>query len=50
MPLGIDELILELLAKRVAFCVEHSYRCESCRGTLRSGEKGIEVPAATTGH
>lgn len=39
MPLGIDELILELLNKRVQFCVNHEYRCDSCRGTLRSGEK-----------
>jgi sirohydrochlorin ferrochelatase len=46
MPLGIDELILELLAKRVGFCVEHSYRCDSCRGTIRSGEKDVAVPAA----
>ncbi len=38
MPLGIDELILELLAKRVGFCVEHTFRCDSCRGTMRSGE------------
>ena len=46
MPLGIDELILELLAKRVGFCVEHEFRCDSCRGTIRSGEKGITIPAA----
>src|SRR4051794_17017144 len=26
MPLGIDDLILELLAKRVAFCVENAFR------------------------
>jgi sirohydrochlorin ferrochelatase len=50
MPLGIDDLILELLAKRVGFCVEHEFRCESCRGTIRSGEKGIPIPAATAGH
>ena len=47
MPLGIDDLILELLAKRVGFCVEHDYRCESCRGTIRSGEKGIALPASS---
>src|SRR5207237_10093278 len=41
MPLGIDELIRELLTKRVQFCVEQNYRCESCRGTLRSGEKQV---------
>ena len=51
MPLGIDDLILELLAKRVAFCVEHDYRCDSCRGTLRSGECGVAIPAAApSGH
>jgi len=38
MPLGIDDLILELLAKRVGQCVKNGYRCESCRGTMRSGE------------
>jgi sirohydrochlorin ferrochelatase len=46
MPLGIDDLILELLAKRVNFCVQHDYRCDSCRGTIRSGENGIAIPAA----
>jgi sirohydrochlorin ferrochelatase len=46
MPLGIDELILELLNKRVQFCVNHEYRCDSCRGTLRSGEKGVVLPVA----
>jgi sirohydrochlorin ferrochelatase len=50
MPLGIDELILELLAKRVGFCIEHGFRCESCRGTIRSGERGIPIPAASAGH
>jgi sirohydrochlorin ferrochelatase len=38
MPLGIDDLILELLAKRAGFCVDHEFRCDSCRGTVRSGE------------
>jgi sirohydrochlorin ferrochelatase len=41
MPLGIDDLILELLNKRIQFCVDHSYRCDSCRGTPRSGEKQV---------
>ena len=50
MPLGIDDLILELLNKRVQFCVQHDYRCDSCRGTIRSGEKGIEIPAAAPHH
>jgi sirohydrochlorin ferrochelatase len=48
-PLANHDLILELLAKRVGFCVEQNYRCESCRGTIRSGEKGVEVPAAAPG-
>jgi sirohydrochlorin ferrochelatase len=38
MPLGIDELILELLKKRADFCVSNGFRCESCQGTVRSGE------------
>ncbi len=46
MPLGIDDLILELLNKRVDFCVDHGLRCDSCRGTLRSGEQGIPIPPA----
>jgi sirohydrochlorin ferrochelatase len=50
MPLGIDDLILELLAKRVSFCVNHHYRCDSCRGTTRSGEAGVEIPAAAAPH
>jgi sirohydrochlorin ferrochelatase len=37
-PLGIDDLMLQLINKRAQFCVENQYRCESCRGTLRSGE------------
>jgi len=41
--LGIDELILDLLEKRVEFCVGHDYRCDVCRGTLRSGET-LQVP------
>jgi sirohydrochlorin ferrochelatase len=46
MPLGIDDLILDLLNKRIQYCANHEYRCDSCRGTLRSGETGIVVPAA----
>jgi sirohydrochlorin ferrochelatase len=37
-PLGIDDLILDLLAKRIGHCVENDYRCDACQGTLRSGE------------
>ena len=47
MPLGIDELILDLLAKRVGFCLEHEYRCDSCRGTLRSGEISDAAPESS---
>ena len=50
MPLGIDDLILELLAKRVSFCVDKNFRCESCRGTVRSGEKDVAMPAAPAPH
>src|SRR3954467_2199162 len=39
--LGIDDLILDLLQKRISWCGEHNYNCESCRGTIRSGETGI---------
>jgi len=46
MPLGIDDLILDLLNKRIQFCANHEYTCESCRGTVRSGEPGV-VAAVT---
>ena len=48
MPLGLDDLILDLLAKRVGFCAEHQFLCESCRGTIRSGEMNVggNAPAA----
>ena len=36
--LGLDDLILELLNKRVDHCVENRFVCEVCRGTNRSGE------------
>lgn len=38
MPLGIDDLILDLLNKRAQFCLGNQLVCDSCRGTLRSGE------------
>jgi len=37
MPLGVDDLILDLLDKRVQFCTDSGLDCESCRGTVRSG-------------
>jgi sirohydrochlorin ferrochelatase len=41
--LGIDDLILNLLQKRVSHCVEHDFLCDVCKGTHRSGEK-ITLP------
>lgn len=35
MTLGIDNLILDLMEKRVSFCVNHEYRCEACTGSVR---------------
>jgi hypothetical protein len=45
MPLGIDDLILDLLNKRVQFCANNAFTCDSCKGTIRSGEPGIPLPA-----
>ena len=50
MPLGLDELILDLLAKRVGFCAEHAFLCDICRGTMRSGEADVETPVAAEAH
>ena len=36
-PIGIDDLILDLLEKRIDFCVEHDFECDGCRGTIRCG-------------
>jgi sirohydrochlorin ferrochelatase len=35
--LGIDDLILDLLAKRACHCETNNYHCDLCNGTLRSG-------------
>jgi sirohydrochlorin ferrochelatase len=35
--LGIDDLILDLLEKRIAFCRDNRYDCDRCHGTLRCG-------------
>lgn len=35
--LGIDDLILDLLAKRLEYCDQHDQSCDACRGTLRQG-------------
>jgi sirohydrochlorin ferrochelatase len=42
MPLGIDDLILDLLDKRVRFCDDSQFDCTSCRGTVRNGESLTE--------
>ena len=44
--LGIDDLILDLLDKRAAHCVDNEFLCEVCRGTNRSGECEVAAPAA----
>lgn len=43
-PLGIDDLMLELIEKRIAFCLSNGCVCESCRNTDRCGH----VPAPGT--
>lgn len=44
--LGLDDLILELLDKRVAHCVENAFLCDVCKGTNRSGECAAETFSA----
>ena len=34
-PLGIDDLLLELLEKRLNDCTEREFSCDSCEGTNR---------------
>jgi sirohydrochlorin ferrochelatase len=49
--LGIDDLILDLLHKRVSHCTGSGLVCDVCRGTVRSGEPGLTVAAAgSNGH
>lgn len=36
-PLGLDDLILDLLAKRIQSCRDADLTCENCRDTLRHG-------------
>jgi sirohydrochlorin ferrochelatase len=36
--LGIDDLILDLLDKRVRECIDNEYLCPKCQGTLRAGK------------
>lgn len=48
--LGLDDLILQLLDKRISGCVEQRFLCDLCRGTLRSGEAGIAEPTGQGPH
>jgi len=40
--LGLDDLMLELLNKRVSHCVENAFLCDVCKGANRSGEENAE--------
>jgi len=48
--LGIDDLIMDLLDKRIRGCVNQGFLCDTCRGTLRSGEPGIAEPTGQGPH
>jgi sirohydrochlorin ferrochelatase len=37
--LGIDDLILDLLEKRVRWCVDQNYVCEACAGSGRCDQR-----------
>ncbi len=43
--LGIDDLILDLLDKRITGCDHNNYLCDLCKNTPRSGEKNIPIPS-----
>ncbi len=47
--LGIDDLILDLLEKRVGFCAEHDYRCDACAGSSRCDGRGAVAHSAVPG-
>ena len=36
--LGIDDLILDLLDKRISGCEHNQFLCDQCKGTPRSGQ------------
>ncbi|MCC6240816.1 MAG: cobalamin biosynthesis protein CbiX [Phycisphaerales bacterium] len=46
MPLGVDDLILDLLAKRINHCCDHDYTCQQCQGTIRSGDATADQTSA----
>ena len=37
MPLGADDLILELIEKRLTNCTHNQFTCPSCEGTDKAG-------------
>jgi sirohydrochlorin ferrochelatase len=42
--LGIDDLILDLLEKRISHCTGNAFDCDLCHGTPRSGECKLPLP------
>jgi len=48
--LGIDDLILDLLAKRASWCTEHDLTCDACKDTLRSGDPAIAIESGDGPH
>jgi sirohydrochlorin ferrochelatase len=48
--LGIDDLIMDLLDKRIRGCAGNDFLCDTCQGTLRSGEPGIAEPTGQGPH
>lgn len=48
--LGADDLMLQLLDKRISGCIDQHFMCDLCRGTLRSGESGIADPTGQGPH
>lgn len=47
-PLGIDDLMLELLNKRIATCSDNDYLCDACRESLRCGKRPEQTPFPNT--
>lgn len=48
--LGIDDLILDLLEKRIHGCFDNGFSCDACRGTLRSGEPRAAAAPGSAEH
>jgi sirohydrochlorin ferrochelatase len=46
--LGLDDLILELLDKRVGHCVENQFLCDVCKGTPREGNADCTIMNAAS--